>query len=257
MQSTFKLLPIPGNGQSCGPSTNGRIILYNGIKATDKKLTFDSNQSETGQFKFLIDTGAATSLIKVKNLILNINKLNQNEKLFLSGINGNIETLGSVVVHMNKTNDNFSFKFNLIRDDFNIPEDGILGHDFLNHFQAIISYKNNTITFNKSLDLAPNTISYVPINFIANPKFNTCIEAIDNEKIFIPGNILITDTTTKYPVINKTVNTLKFSPLNLNTLNALNLNFSQNKNNKDRLSDLRNNLRLEQIVIMRNHNPFI
>lgn len=210
-------------------------------------MTFASPQSKNGQFTFLIDTGAATSIIKFENLNFNSNRINKNKSITLSGIKSEINTMGTSPINLTKNHDKFNFEFNVIDQEFNIPYDGIIGHDFLSQFQADISYKNNTIAFHKSFKLQPSTITQVPIHFITNNTDNVTINGMNDRNIIVPGNILITNETKYYPVINKSNEPFNLPPLKIIGEKAVEVYFIQNSDSKHRSYQLKSNLRTEHL----------
>ncbi|XP_070154034.1 uncharacterized protein [Polyergus mexicanus] len=75
----------------------------------------------------MVDTGAAPNLIKLRSLHPEANILDT-DKLLLSGItDGKIETLGSIqILYMG-----YPIDMHVVRNNFPVPQEGILGSDFL------------------------------------------------------------------------------------------------------------------------------
>lgn len=99
-------------------------------------------------FTFLIDTGAKVSLIKIPKLKLTDLNFNPHEKMLLHGINKSepIETAGTITLSI-KFHDKHEFnpKFHIIRDNTNIPFDGLIGNDILTAEETEFSYSKNEI----------------------------------------------------------------------------------------------------------------
>lgn len=164
----------------------------------------------------------------------------------MTGLNGEIHSLGKIEILLSKPPDKFCFLFNLVEKDYNIPYDGIIGDDFLSEFQAEISYKDNTISFNYCFELLPNSVNQVPIHFITNNRNNTVLKPEQlPEGLQVPTNILMTDEMNTYPVINETSSIIKISPLNINTIQAQQCTFFSNYDGRERI--LNENLRVEHL----------
>lgn len=101
------------------------------------------------QFKFLVDTGASISLIKtpklkqVKNLFYN-----PNDTVLLNGlsVNGLVDTVGSISIPFKFFDHEVPIKFYIVRDNTNVPFDGLIGNDFLLHQKAQINYEKSALT---------------------------------------------------------------------------------------------------------------
>jgi len=89
----------------------------------------------------MIDTGAAPNLIKKKCLHPEI-RVRKDRSILLSGItDGNIETLGSVSVEYK----GHPVTLQVVKDDFPISQEGILGSDFLRNATAIDFVKKSIL----------------------------------------------------------------------------------------------------------------
>lgn len=88
----------------------------------------------------MVDTGAAPNLIKFRNLSPET-EIRENDRLFLSGItDGRIETLGSIQLAYK----GYPVKMHVVQNNFPIPQEGILGSDFLRDASQI-DFKNQFI----------------------------------------------------------------------------------------------------------------
>lgn len=101
-------------------------------------------------FCFLVDTGAAVSVLKeeaVKSRFIDSSK-----KMRVKGISGaSFSTLGQAKSHFYCSKKfNFSFKFQILpKNSTSLKVDGILGSDFLSYFRADICYSNWILTINE------------------------------------------------------------------------------------------------------------
>lgn len=133
------------------------------------------------EFRFLIDTGASSSLIKLEKLKLTKSKYNPTEILTLNGLSANtpVKTIGSIVLNTRIHNKFLDIKFHIVKQESNIPFDGLIGQDFLKQEGAEINYsqgflKIKSLPFPVKLQLSSkkeNGNSYV-----LNPRSETVIQ---------------------------------------------------------------------------------
>jgi hypothetical protein len=72
--------------------------------------------------------------------------VDENNKIKIREINEKlIETIGTVNITIEINNEKIDVKFNLVKNDFPILKDGILGQPFLTNNKAVIDISNNTI----------------------------------------------------------------------------------------------------------------
>ena len=112
-----------------------------------------------GSLEFLIDSGSGPNIIKKKFLKPNV-QVNRNEILKLTGITthhvptlglGQVDILGRPVT------------FHLVEDEFPIPQDGIIGSDFFNQFQASVNYKTKHLEWDDiKIPFEPREIVTIP-----------------------------------------------------------------------------------------------
>jgi len=75
----------------------------------------------------MIDTGASPNLVKKRNVHPETN-IRENDRLLLRGITeGSIETLGSIQAQYM----GYPIELHVVNNNFPIPQEGILGNDFL------------------------------------------------------------------------------------------------------------------------------
>lgn len=113
-------------------------------------MIFSSKHSRTGTFTLLIDTGAAVSLLKIKNLNPNHKtEFKSSVQINLKGITDELTpALGLASIYLDAGDQNFHHYFHLTNNE-NLPVDGILGSDFLTKNKAIIDFGTNKITFTR------------------------------------------------------------------------------------------------------------
>lgn len=103
-------------------------------------------QSNDKNFKLSIDTGAQISILHPykldQNTIINVNK-----SILIQGIVQNSSTKSEGLVDVNIFHDDMvlSHDFHIVKGNPTSKIDGILGHDFLNKYNACINYQNNSL----------------------------------------------------------------------------------------------------------------
>jgi hypothetical protein len=94
-----------------------------------------------------VDTGADISLFKLNNLD-KTRTYDPDGKVKVKGDDGSIiETLGTVQTVVKADFLKIPFTLQLVNKQVDIPCDGILGRDFLEHAGAQICYASGTLTF--------------------------------------------------------------------------------------------------------------
>lgn len=131
-----------------------------------------------GSGKFLVDTGSQLNLIKQGRLILEI-EINDKMVYSLTGIGtGIIRTYGEVVIPIC----NVEIKFQIVKDDFSITENGILGMTFLEQQEVTLKRKhlpNSLWLDNKEL---PFCATSATLNFPSRTKVLVTIPVKNKEK---------------------------------------------------------------------------
>lgn len=88
-----------------------------------------------------MDTGSETNLIKISSL-KDGTEIDNSKTYSLAGISDQlINTLGQVTVNF----DNITCKFNVVKDDFPILEEGILGVEFLKSEECTLSFPDQEL----------------------------------------------------------------------------------------------------------------
>lgn len=130
---------------------------------------------------FLVDTGAAVSLIKTHCLgegtsvnsgkIIEINGISRSKK--------SIESIGTVQIKLSFFNELIIHDFHMMDSELlNLGYDGILGNDFFESKHAKIDYKNNTLRINDSsikLHISDPNEHLTPIHTLS-PRSETLIQ---------------------------------------------------------------------------------
>jgi hypothetical protein len=80
------------------------------------------------------------SLIRTEKLKQTNLFYNPNETLTLNGLSANasVNTIGSVILKPQLNNHQLDMKFHIVKENANIPFDGLLGNDFLKKQEAQI-----------------------------------------------------------------------------------------------------------------------
>ena len=89
----------------------------------------------------LLDSGSEISILRLCEV--NDDALvNTNQKNLLKGVNENlVTTLGVAIGKIQVNGITFTHPFHIVADDFPVPAHGILGHDFLSAYHAIINLR--------------------------------------------------------------------------------------------------------------------
>lgn len=107
-----------------------QVIGNTGFKSDLELITLPVRESKKGQVSFLLDSGATLTLIKIGNL--NGDTVMREEKMALTGVTGHkIHTLGKIRATITLGTREVRHTIYVVRDDFPIDYEGILGIDFL------------------------------------------------------------------------------------------------------------------------------
>ena len=106
------------------------------------------NISKEDTLLFLIDTGADISLLK-GDKVIGSTEYDPEGKVQVKGVDGSpIETRGVLEAKIELHDSSIAHSFQLVKRQVDIPCDGILGRDFLQHARAKICYESRTVTLN-------------------------------------------------------------------------------------------------------------
>jgi hypothetical protein len=97
---------------------------------------------------FLIDTGADISLLE-GNKLIGTTEYDPEKGVKVKCVDGSpMETHGVLEAKIELHNNSVVHDFQLVNKQVDIPCDGILGRDFLQHTKAKICYESRTVTLN-------------------------------------------------------------------------------------------------------------
>jgi transposase InsO family protein len=121
--------------------------IGSGNRTNTECVRLQTDISNGHELLLLVDTGADISLLKPTNLDKD-GTYNPDGKVKVKGVDGSvIETLGTVRTVVRAEFLKIPFTFQLVNKQVDIPCDGILGRDFLEHAGAQICYASGTLTF--------------------------------------------------------------------------------------------------------------
>ena len=231
--------------------------------STCVKLNVKSVCSETAVL--LADSGADCCILKV-NCCKDDMLIDTSKALSLQGISENATTtLGQCLVDI-VINDNIvTHLFQVVKSDFPIPYDGILGRDFLNRFQCAIDFKKKNISsyVNSKLCIWPffyvddsltvparaEAVHRIKVPNSRNGNLYFCENKEIMKGLYVANSILKSDNGYVYAsLVNTNDNDLQIEKVNLNLEPLENFNiFPVNSMNSDRLES--NNLnRLNTLI---------
>ncbi|XP_029659455.1 uncharacterized protein LOC115233278 [Formica exsecta] len=133
-------------------------------------VTLPMREAKREKINLLFDTGAAISLIKVKHL--KGETLIKEEKITLTGVTGHkICTIGKFKATITLEKRRIKHTMYVVKDDFPIEYDGILGVDFLRKHQATCNYKT------KQLKVGQHILKLYPyLKVTLKPRSETIIQ---------------------------------------------------------------------------------
>lgn len=161
----------------------------------------------------LIDTEAEISILKKSTFrnAIKRHELHTGEQIFIKGITEQRQqAIGYVILPIKFNDKTFEHKFHIVKDDFPLPCNGILGKDFIKRYRCCIDYNNMTFTVQPQ-NHRPSTIS------ILNEDQNGCVQIPPRSESFklfriqstqfpcvietqqITDNILIPTTIVQHP----------------------------------------------------------
>ncbi|KAF0692043.1 Retrovirus-related Pol polyprotein, partial [Aphis craccivora] len=135
-----------------------------------------SNDFIENEHKFLIDSGADMNIIKLSALKNHV-MVNEIEKRNIKGISATtIRTIGTVTIEIFIKDKTFQVKFDIVCDDFLIPETGILGIAFLKANKVIID-------MDKDVLIIPESIARNKVEPIIIPARRNCVLRIEADEL--------------------------------------------------------------------------
>ena len=137
-------------------------------------ITLPIKETRAGKIDMLFDSGATISLIKVKNLKGKTRIYP--EEVSLVGITGHrVHTIGKMQATIKIGEREIKHAIYVVRDDFPMEYEGIIGLDFLRKQHVSCDYKNKTVT------IEDVTLRLKPYNkIILKPRSETIVRAVTN-----------------------------------------------------------------------------
>jgi hypothetical protein len=162
----------------------------------DNHITCQSASIKKELVELLIDTGSDVNLIRF-NVLTGDTLVHENKKIFLKGINDKIvSTVGQINIVLRINDVDIEMEFQVVRNSFPMPKDGILGHAFLMKNKAIIDIANSSITINDKIN---NMVIKNDVCFTLEPRTETIMtipiadRTMENKNIIICKQELIND----------------------------------------------------------------
>ena len=150
------------------------------------QITLPIQETRSGEIDMLFDSGATLSLIKVKTL-KGKTKISSG-KITLAGITGHkMHTIGSMQAHIKLGEQVLEHTMYVVKDDFPMEYDGILGLDFMKKHRVVCDYDK------QKLKIAGVSFKLRPCGKITlQPRSETIVRAITNRNQ--PGVIQAKET---------------------------------------------------------------
>ena len=151
------------------------------ILSTSDNASYINVNYKNIKFRFLLDTGASISIIKLQKLKLTNLRYNPKDNIIINGLSveAPVSTVGSITLPLQIHNKTFDCKFYVVKQESNIPFDGLIGNDFLEKEEATINYKNSTLTINSlpfPVSLQLNSNPTQSQSYILNSRSETIIK---------------------------------------------------------------------------------
>ena len=150
------------------PSIGAVHVIGSDHKAATECIKLHMDISNGRELALLVDTGADISLIKPDNLD-KTKKFDPDGRVRIKSVDGTVtETFGTVQTVVNVDSLQIPFVFQLVSKQIDIPCDGILGRDFLEHAGAQICFGTGTLTLDTGSCRISKRMS--PIRMESEPK---------------------------------------------------------------------------------------
>lgn len=109
--------------------------------------------SDYANMRFIVDTGAMSSLIKIGQIRKGTKVQRDNTEFYGIIKNHSIKAMGKVktFIIFNGTI-GLEHTFYIVQDEINLPNDGIIGSDFLKAYNSKVNYLHNNIKFQFRID---------------------------------------------------------------------------------------------------------
>ena len=164
--------PSGSSGDSSGSENRSVGDIKNNVRVTTpihaEHILCRSKDFVRNEHKFLIDSGADMNVIKLSTLKNHV-MVNETERRNIKGVSATtIRTVGTVMIELFIKDKTFDVKFDIVCDDFLIPEAGILGIAFLKTNKAIID-------MDKEVLIIPEPIAHNKVESIIIPARRNCV----------------------------------------------------------------------------------
>ena len=214
---------------------------------------------------WLIDTGASISAVKYDYVLKHGSRIIE-ERSSINGIGGKVEAIGYVWLRLQANEESFTQKF-YVFNSLPCTAVGILGHDFLSKYQAILDYRmdNLVLITNNNQEIHLKILKNLEDSYFIIPPRSESIHYIDmnvdeesvvcakemREGIFMASTI-VKPILGKIPVLilNTTENEVKLKNITptLCSLNEYNVcSFGKGSVNADRVKKLFKTLNLNYL----------
>ena len=190
-------------------SSNVRIIT----PIEQEHITCFSDKFVKNEIKFLIDSGSEMNIIKISSLKGHI-IVNERDKKNIKGIHASpVETIGSVVIPIFINKQPFVVKFDIVNNDFPIPEAGIIGINFLKLNKVMLDWDKEVLIIPEKTKTSP---------LILPPRSNCVLKIKADEKI--NHNII---TVKKFEITEDVIVANSISPVKGDTVISNIINISE------------------------------
>lgn len=179
-----------------------------------------------------MDTGSDVNMIKLSELQKDV-RVDESTVYELTGINSRpVFTIGTVVLTIQLGSKDITATFQVMNDDFPIPEAGILGAPFLRENGVSINFRTSTLSIEVPSHQEPPEPQKIPQPIIIQPRSETLIPVVTDkedgttllihaqtigEKGILLGNIVnnVKEGQILVSVINTSEDRIELCPLQL------------------------------------------
>ena len=160
------------NDRSIDEIVSNNVRVVTNIK--NEHINCMSENFKYSPIQFLIDSGSEMNIIKISSLKGHL-IVNEKDKKNIKGINSSpVKTVGSIITPMSINEKKFLIKFDIVMDDFPIPNSGIIGINFLKNNKVLLDW-------DKELFIIPEINEPEPI--IIPPRSNCVLKIKADENI--------------------------------------------------------------------------
>jgi hypothetical protein len=155
----------------CGINSKYPEKTINSINNSANFVEFYINGPNSSSFN--LDTGADVSLIKLKQVPLDVEIVKR--IITIKGVtSGSIHTLGIAKINIHYNSQFFPKTFHVVPNSFPIPSDGLIGIDFITKYNAILDYNTWTFCLTKNgITTKLPIVNHIHNVFIIPPRCNS------------------------------------------------------------------------------------